>query len=122
MSGTSDLSKLLADLEVRQHDGVWEFLSGTQQNVEGAIMQFQEREGWTHIVPASSKTPAEQRFVWLELAVFSDLNAVGFLAAIAAALAGAGVPCNAVAAFRHDHVFVPEAKVETALAALDGLK
>lgn len=122
MSSVRDLKDLLANLTVHRHDGVWEFLSGTQPNVEGAIMQFREREGWTHIVPASRQAAADKRFVWLELAVHSDLNAVGFLAAVSQALAGAGVPCNAIAAFHHDHIFVPESKAETAIEALEALK
>lgn len=121
MSGVQDLKELLANLTVHRHDGVWEFLSGTQQNIEGAIMEFREREGWTHIVPASRQAAAEKRFVWLELAVHSDLNAVGFLAAVSAALAVHDVPCNAIAAFHHDHIFVPEDKAETAIVALEKL-
>ena len=122
MSSEQNLATLLADLAVHQHDGVWEFVTGSVEALSSAVMTFREREGWTHIVPASSRTPDAQRFVWLELTVYSDLNAIGFLAAVSSALARAGVPCNAVAAFHHDHVFVPEAKVEAALDALAGLK
>lgn len=122
MSAERDLARLLAGLEVMRHDGVWEFVTGGQEMVADAIMQFREREGWTHIVSATRNTPAEMRFVWLELAVHSDLNAVGFLAAISAALAKAGIPCNAVAAFHHDHIFVPESKAEQALETLGRLK
>lgn len=104
-----------------RHEGVWEFVTGSQENLPGAVMQFREREGWTHIVPAHRSADGDRRFVWLELAVHSDLNAVGFLAAVSAALAEADVPCNAVAAFHHDHIFVPEQKAEDALEALRAL-
>ena len=122
MSGERDLRVLLAGLEIIRHEGVWEFVTGTQEAVPGAVMQFREREGWTHIVPAQRNAALERRFVWLELAVHSDLNAVGFLAVIANALADADVPCNAVAAFYHDHIFVPEHKAAAAVAALEKLK
>lgn len=122
MSDARDLKKLLSGLEIFRHEGVWEFVTGSQQGVSGAIMQFREREGWTHIVPAHRSAGAEARFVWLELAVHSDLNTVGFLAAISSALAQAGVPCNAIAAFHHDHVFVPENKADAAIAALEALR
>lgn len=122
MSGERDLSKLLTGLDVKQHEGVWEFLTGSNTDIPGAIMQFREREGWTHILPAGRSTAPEHRFVWLELAVHSDLNAVGFLAAISNALAEAGVPCNAIAAYYHDHVFVPESQSDAALEALDRLR
>ena len=121
MSSGRDLEELLANLSVRRHEGVWEFLSGTQRNVDGAIMQFREREGWTHILPATRSVAPERRFVWLELAVNSDLNAVGFLAAVSTALALADVPCNAIAAFHHDHIFVPESKADAAIEALEKL-
>ena len=122
MKPERDLAKLLSALEVFQHPGVWEFVTGSQQAVEGALMQFKEQEGWTHIVPAHRSAQADKRFVWLELAVHSDLNAVGFLAAVSNALAKAGVPCNVIAAFHHDHIFVPESKAEAAIGALEALK
>lgn len=122
MSGERDLNNLLSGLEVFQHEGVWEFVTGSQEAVPGAVMQFLEREGWTHIVPAHRSAPEDQRFIWLELAVHSDLNAIGFLAAISRALADAGVPCNAIAAFHHDHIFVPERKADAAVSAIAALK
>jgi len=122
MSGERDIETLLAELDVLQHEGVWEFVTGTQEAVSGSLMQFREREGWTHIVPAHRSATEEQRFVWLELTVHSDLNAIGFLAVVAKALADADVPCNAVAAFHHDHIFVPESKADIAVAALEKLR
>ena len=85
-------------------------------------MKFKEREGWTHIVPAHRSAGEDKRFVWLELAVHSDLNAVGFLAVISKALADASVPCNVIAAFHHDHVFVPEEKAASAIKAIVDLR
>jgi len=84
-------------------------------------MLFQEAEGPTIIARATAETPADNRWVWLELTVYSDLQAVGFLAKVAKALADADVPCNAVAAFHHDHIFVPEAKADAAIAAIEAL-
>ncbi len=121
MKGESSLEKLISGLTVYRHDGVWEFVSGTQSEVSSAVMQFREREGWTHIVPAARSALENERFVWLEMAVHSDLNAVGFLAAIATRLADENIPCNAVAACFHDHIFVPEALADKAVLALEKL-
>ncbi len=129
----SDLSKLLSTLEVIRRDGVWRFETIDKdaaswadlvnlRQVRDIAMLFQESEGLTVITSADDQTPQDNRWAWLELSVYSDLQAVGFLAKVAAALAEAGVPCNAVAAYHHDHIFVPEAKAETAIAAIEALR
>lgn len=51
----------------------------------------------------------------------SPLEAVGLTAAVSGALAGAGISANVVATFFHDHVFVPKASAELALAVLQNL-
>ena len=57
----------------------------------------------------------------ITLTVHSSLEAVGFMAAIAKALAGERVPCNAVAGYYHDHIYVPEGKVESAMSVFAAL-
>jgi hypothetical protein len=49
------------------------------------------------------------------------LDGVGLTAAVASALAGEGIPCNVVAAFHRDHIFVPSEAAERALAVLKAL-
>ena len=41
------------------------------------------------------------------LRVHSALEAVGLTAAVATCLGAAGLSCNVVAGFHHDHLFVP---------------
>ena len=129
----ADLSKLLATLSVKPHDGVWRFetIPADQSSwVElvnlresrGIAMLFQEEEGLTVITKANEDTPDDNRWAWLELSVFSDLQAVGFLARVAAALSDAGIPCNAVAAYHHDHIFVPISRAEDAISAIESLR
>ena len=128
----SDLATLLSDLRVMRHQGVWAFATIPEENADWAdlvnlrsvrniALLFREREGLTLIHQADLDTAEENRWVWLELTVFSDLQAVGFLAKVSEALSKAGVPCNAVAGYHHDHIFVPEIKAETAIEALNGL-
>ncbi len=57
----------------------------------------------------------------LTLEVHSALDGVGLTAAVAAALADEGIACNIVAAFHHDHVFVPAARAAEALRCLRAL-
>jgi hypothetical protein len=54
----------------------------------------------------------------ITLTVHSALDAVGFLAAITARLAEAGISVNAVSAFYHDHLFVPVGRADEAMAVL----
>jgi len=55
------------------------------------------------------------------LSVHSSLEAVGFLAAITRHLADHGLSVNAVSAYYHDHLFVPAARAEEAVALLQAL-
>jgi len=52
------------------------------------------------------------------LTVHSALDAVGFLAAITARLAAAGISVNTVSAFFHDHLFVPAERAEETVEIL----
>ena len=58
----------------------------------------------------------------IALTVNSALDGVGLTAAVSAALSAAAIPCNMVAAYRHDHVFVPSDMAERALAILKALQ
>ncbi|MEK1897265.1 MAG: ACT domain-containing protein [Rhizobium sp.] len=90
--------------------------------VPDTLAWFREREGISLIL---SKSRAEQlgfncdmpmRRIVLE--VLSSLEGVGLTAAVASALAARSIPCNMVAAYHHDHVFVPAAMAELALEIL----
>jgi hypothetical protein len=43
-------------------------------------------------------------------------------AAVSGELARQNIPCNMVAAYHHDHVFVPSAMAERALQALSAMQ
>ena len=42
------------------------------------------------------------------LEVFSALDGIGLTAGVATALADESIPCNVIAAYHHDNVFVPD--------------
>jgi len=89
------------------------------------ICTFREAEGLTAIVERSQAERAEVPHVFearlITLTVYSSLEAIGFLATVTAALARAGIPCNVVAAYHHDHLFVPTVHAEGALSLLMSL-
>lgn len=84
-----------------------------------AIASFREAEGLSVIRPAGSHLPGAMAMI--TLTVHSALDGVGLTAAAAQALADAGLPCNVVAAYHHDHIFVPYDQAQKAVAALQAL-
>ena len=130
MSGTSDLPTLLANLAPVVSPQVYVFLSRPHATYgAGAeldpIATFAEKEGLTLIVPKERADEAraeyEGEYALISLSVHSDLQAVGLTAAIAGVLTERGISANIVAAFYHDHLFVPLPRVDDALAALSRL-
>lgn len=83
---------------------------------------FREAEGLTAIIERSQALRADIPHVFesrlITLTVHSSLNAVGFLALVSNCLAQAGISCNAVAAYHHDHLFIPSERAEEALVLL----
>jgi len=93
---------------------------------DAALGWFAEDEGLSLILQAGRARelglPAETVMRRLVLTVYSALDGVGLTAAVSGALAEAGIACNMVAAYHHDHVFVPAADAEKALAVLRQLQ
>lgn len=122
MSGETNLQKLLASMEPVLLAGRYVFAS-VEQVPEGLTPfgTFREAEGWTVILPEAeaaglAKVTAPMRCI--SLTIHSAFEAVGLTAAFATELAGHGISANVVAGFYHDHIFVPDAHAELALAAL----
>ena len=91
-----------------------------------ALGLFREAEGVSLILPRASAEalgfPVALPMRRIVLTVHSALDGVGLTAAVAAALAAEEIPCNVVAAFHHDHVFVPAAMADRALTVLEALQ
>jgi hypothetical protein len=86
------------------------------------LMAFHEDEGLTLIVTDEQARehgwPVDDPMKRITLRVRSALDGVGLTGAFSSALAAAGISCNVVAGYYHDHLFVPEADAQRALAAL----
>jgi len=128
MRGETDLMKLLKSMRPELNAGEYVFCvldSSTQLADVTPLGFFREREGVTVILPRTDADKAglsyAGTFAWLTLTVHSSLEAVGLTAAVARALTEAGISCNVVAAFYHDHIFVPIKDAERALTALRAL-
>ena len=87
-----------------------------------ALSSFREDEGLSLILPIANARELgfeiTQPMRCITLMVYSALDGVGLTAAVAGALARHGIPCNMVAAYHHDHAFVPADQAEEAMGRL----
>ncbi len=128
MSGETNLQVLLSSLNPIGDDEVYTFAILDDVNTLGANDSFaliREKEGTTVICPLQRARRAglihEGEFARITLAVHSSLQAVGLTAHFSKTLADAGISCNVVAGFYHDHLFVPWACRDEALRRLQNL-
>jgi uncharacterized protein len=129
MPGERNLAALLRNMMPEMHEGVFVFCSIPEhQEIPAALRPvhiFREREGAAFIIRREEAEAANLSYQFasrlITLTVHSSLEAVGFLAAITGRLAEAGISVNAVSAFYHDHLFVPEHKADEALRHLQDI-
>jgi hypothetical protein len=125
MAGETSLTILLRSMSPQLNDGEYVFCTVKDGQVpQGCEIMgsFREREGLTLILERSQAERAGLSFdylaAWITLNVHSALQAVGLTAAFATALGQAGISCNVIAGYYHDHLFVGLADAERALSVL----
>jgi len=127
MAGEEDLDTLLVLLEPSLLPG--DFVFCTAANLKYGdfaelqpLASYQEEEGLTLVLAKQSADVAglayDSVFNCITLMVHSSLDAVGLTAAVSGKLAANGISSNVMAAYHHDHVFVPENKAKLALQLL----
>lgn len=126
MTGEKDLDKLLKTMKPKHNTGDFVFCSTANLEIVNSIdpiLVFKEEEGYTLILPKESadNLKLDYSFVaaWITLTVHSSLEAVGLTAAFSKALSDAGISCNVVAAYYHDHIFVDKKDAEKAITILN---
>lgn len=124
--GDTDLDGMLASMDVERRPGVFTFVTGAWPQLAGAAeATIVEQEGVTYVVTVdaakSAGAPVGFEAAWLTLTVHSSLEAVGLTATFSAVLAGAGIACNVLAGYHHDHLLVPVDRAADALVLLRGL-
>ncbi|MFC3023586.1 ACT domain-containing protein [Vibrio zhugei] len=130
MSGITELDELLRSMRPKLIEGEFVFctVSGhIADYVELAplapLALFRESEGLTLVLDKSVAESAglsfEGVYRQITLTVHSSLEAVGLTAAVAKQLASQGISTNVIAAYYHDHIFVPANKASAALSALE---
>ena len=130
MSGIADLQVLLASLEPFLVEGEFIYATVPAESLADylplkPIGLFFEAEGLTLIL---TKEAAGQAGIasspplrCITMMVHSSLEAVGMTAALAVALTREGISANVVAAYYHDHIFVPAEDADRAVAAIRAL-
>lgn len=130
ITGITDLSRLLREMRPGLHPATFVYSTVALDDPATSLAvwaqgTFREEEGLTLILDRQAADTAGLSYGpvmrMITLNVHSALEAVGLTAAIAAALTHAGISANVVAAYYHDHVFIPEADAERALQVLQQL-
>ncbi len=130
MAGITKTDQLLAEMAPKL--GVESYIFATFEGAKYAdlaslmpIASFQEEEGLTLVIERSvaenADVPFAATFRKISLQVHSSLDAVGLTAAISRVLAHKGISANIMAAYFHDHIFVPSERAEEALQVLKNL-
>ena len=128
MAGETSLATLLRSMSPQLNDGEYVFCTlrdGKLPTGLEIVGSFREREGLTVILERSHAEKAGFSFdyvaAWITLTVHSALDAVGLTAAFATALGNAGISCNVIAAYYHDHIFVGREDAQRAIEVLEAL-
>ena len=127
--GEKDLATLCATIKPEMAQPVYVYCSFPDFALPtglSAIFTFREIEGLTAVIDLQDANrytlPHTFKSRLITLKVHSSLEAVGFLAVVSAHLARAGIPCNAIAGYYHDHILVPVDRADEALTVLDGIR
>ena len=127
MSGEADLRKLLSGMSPELRPGRYVFTVAEAGIPPGLtpVVTVAEQEGLTLVVRLEDADAAGLAYEyvagWITLRVRSALDAVGLTAAVAQELAAAGLSCNVVAGFHHDHLFIPYERAAEAVDLLEAL-
>ena len=128
MTGEVDLQKLIKSMKPELNKGEYVYCLADSKEHAAALdplCYFLEKEGVTIILSKEKadtmSIPYSTICVWITLTVHSSLEAVGLTAAVSKSLTEANISCNVVAAFYHDHIFVPAKDAERAMNVLQKL-
>jgi hypothetical protein len=125
--GRSDLNEVLRALAPRLRPGEFVFCAVPHSRQAECVQLsplalFREDEGLTLVIDPASADKAGLDygpvFRCITLGVNSDLDSVGLTAAVSGRLSQRGISANVIAAYHHDHIFVPSERADDALAAL----
>jgi hypothetical protein len=128
MPGEKNMRALIQNVKPQLNGGQYVFVvvpEITDVPENEALALFREKEGITVIIERKKADALGLSYsfiaAWITLNVHSSLEAIGLTSKVSDALTKAGISCNALAAYYHDHIFVPYKDADKALAALRNL-
>ncbi|MHB1613204.1 MAG: ACT domain-containing protein [Actinomycetes bacterium] len=128
VSAEGSLELLLAAMSPQRRPGAYVFVVVDDlRSVPDAelLASVVEAEGVTLVLARQDADRAGLAYDfiagWITLQVHSALDAVGLTAAVSTALTDAGISCNVIAGYHHDHLLVPFERLDDAFDVLHGL-
>lgn len=129
MEGEVSLKNILKNLNPALNEGKYVYCTVSDIDVipmSNILFLFKEAESITIVLKKEDAEALNLSFSyvasWITLEVHSSLSAVGLTAKFSQALSEAGISCNVVAAYFHDHIFVDEKDAAKAIEVLNALK
>lgn len=128
MPGEKNLTSLLNNMSPQLNNEDFVFCT-TKESFDfttlNPISIFNEEEGFTLIlkkeVADKYNYKYEGIYKCITLKIHSSLEAVGLTAAVSTKLADNNISANVVAAYFHDHIFIPKNDADDAILALKEL-
>jgi hypothetical protein len=125
MSGETDLQTLVSSMAPDLRPDSYVFTTTVDVPPGCApVVTVREAEGTTLVLQQEEADRLGLAYDYvaamITLRVHSALDAVGLTAFVATRLAEAGMSCNVVAGYHHDHLFVPLHRGAEAVALLTG--
>ncbi len=124
MAGEMNLKRLLNGMKPSLREGRFVFCTLQIERFPldlDVVASFKEEEGLTVVVEEREAQKRgwdyEVAMAWITLTIHSALEAVGLTAAVANALTQENISCNVIAAYYHDHIFVPVVRAGEAMLA-----
>ena len=127
MAAINDLEELLSSMAPELLAGEYVFCTipnGTYDDSRSLspLATFMESEGLTIVVNKDNADKSgfeyDGVFRCITLTVYSSLEAVGLTAAVSTKLSEHRISANIIAAYYHDHVFIPSGVADKALKLL----
>lgn len=123
MADQRAVDRLLSTLSVTMRPEVYVYAVTAQRpSGDDYAAVIQELEGWTVVCTREFARQRSWSYTydcrWISVEAQSSLEMVGLTKALSSLLADAGIACNVLAGYFHDHLLVPEDKADQAISVL----